>query len=344
MSLLWSPSAENACDSLMTVSRMLAPWPRRLSAAVLMNAPSVLTPPGSVGCSSSASFSSCSRKVVPLHRNRGAFARDDRVVGHHRPAGVDRGQLNGARGHQRRRQDHGLGVRRHLVLAVVPERDLDPVGLRLDLVDLADGHTEDANVVTDVDAVAVVEVGDDIRAVDGVGGSEQHGRAGDEQHDKGDGRPSSCECGSSSGLPACGWRHLTRRGHHHGARRRHRCGVQPGWRQRGRPRRRAARRRRGQRLAVRVAAGGAGQRHAGRTAPRLAGIAGDRVGQIQMRLAALAGARERHRQRGCPWLADLRVGALRRQQTCWDPGRGRRRRRRRTAARTGRAAGWRCRP
>ena len=49
MSLLWSPSAENVCDSLMTVSRILAPCPRRLSAAVLMNAPNVLTPPGCGG-------------------------------------------------------------------------------------------------------------------------------------------------------------------------------------------------------------------------------------------------------------------------------------------------------
>ena len=55
MSLLWSPSADNVCDSLMTVSRMVAPCPRRLSAAVLMNSPNVLTPPGLVGCSSSFS-------------------------------------------------------------------------------------------------------------------------------------------------------------------------------------------------------------------------------------------------------------------------------------------------
>ncbi|CFE79047.1 Uncharacterised protein [Mycobacterium tuberculosis] len=55
MSLLWSPRAEIACDSLMMVSRMVAPCPRRLSAAVLMSAPSVLTPPGRVGCSNAVS-------------------------------------------------------------------------------------------------------------------------------------------------------------------------------------------------------------------------------------------------------------------------------------------------
>ena len=49
MSVLWSPSADVAWDSLMTVSRMLAPSPRRLSAVVLMTDPNGLTPPGSVG-------------------------------------------------------------------------------------------------------------------------------------------------------------------------------------------------------------------------------------------------------------------------------------------------------
>ena len=44
MSVLWSPRAETAWESLMTVSRMLAPWPRRLSAAVLTNAPSGAEP------------------------------------------------------------------------------------------------------------------------------------------------------------------------------------------------------------------------------------------------------------------------------------------------------------
>ena len=45
----------------MMVSRMLAPCPRRLSAAVLMSPPSVLTPPGVVGCSIAVSRSSCLR-------------------------------------------------------------------------------------------------------------------------------------------------------------------------------------------------------------------------------------------------------------------------------------------
>ena len=64
----------------MMVSRMLAPWPRRLSAAVLTNAPSVLTPPGWVGCSDLGELLELLAEVVPFHRNRGAFQRDDRVV------------------------------------------------------------------------------------------------------------------------------------------------------------------------------------------------------------------------------------------------------------------------
>lgn len=55
MSLLWSPSAETACESLIMASRMVGPCPRRLSAAVLIRAPSVLTPPGCVGFNNSVS-------------------------------------------------------------------------------------------------------------------------------------------------------------------------------------------------------------------------------------------------------------------------------------------------
>jgi hypothetical protein len=40
----------------------------------------------------------------------------------------------------------------------------------------------------------------------------------------------------------------------------------------------------------------------------------NRVGQRQIRVAALTGPRERHRQRGSPQLADLGIDPLRRQQ------------------------------
>ena len=55
-SLLWSPSAETACESFMMVSRMVTPWPRRLFAAVVTSDPRGLTPPW-VGCSIWVSFS-----------------------------------------------------------------------------------------------------------------------------------------------------------------------------------------------------------------------------------------------------------------------------------------------
>ena len=81
----------------------------------------------------------------------------------------------------------------------------------------------------------------------------------------------------------------------------------------GRSRWRPTGRWRGQGLTVRVAASRAGQRQAGRTAPLIAVVAGDRVGQRQMRLPALPGAREGHRQRGGAGLADARLDEVRRQ-------------------------------
>ena len=111
-----------------------------------------------------------------------------------------------------------------------------------------------------------------------------------------------------------GWWRLARRGQYTG------IGVGRGvdalaaGRRCGRARRRTARRRRRQRLAVGIAA------RSGRAAVRpgaaslVAGIAGDGVRDGQARLAALTGARVRHRQRGRAWLSGLRVGALGRRQ------------------------------
>src|SRR3981081_3721473 len=80
----------------------------------------------------------------------------------------------------------------------------------------------------------------------------------------------------------------------------------------GRPRRWATGRRGGQRFAIGVAAR-AGQRDSGRTALIVTGITGNRVGQRQIRLAALSGARIGHWPGWGGGLAGLRVGALRRQ-------------------------------
>ena len=71
-------------------------------------------------------------------------------------------------------------------------------------VDLADVHTQDSNVVPDVDAIAVLEVRNDIRAVDGVAGPEQRGHTGDQQHDKGRGDPASAKATHCPASPGAG--------------------------------------------------------------------------------------------------------------------------------------------
>ena len=55
------------------VSWMLAPCPRRVSAAVCTTDPSVLTPPGSVGASSLGEPFELLPQVVPFHGYRGAL-------------------------------------------------------------------------------------------------------------------------------------------------------------------------------------------------------------------------------------------------------------------------------
>ncbi len=129
--------------------------------------------------------------LVPLDRNRGAFDRDHGVVGHHWSPGVGRGQLDGPGSHQRRREDRGHRVGGHFVAVVVPERDLDLFGLRLDRLDAADLHPEDTDVVSDIDAVAVLEVGHDVDPVDPVGGAHQQRNTGNQQHDQRDANPGS---------------------------------------------------------------------------------------------------------------------------------------------------------
>ena len=98
-------------------------------------------------------------QIVPLHRHRGALLRDDCVVLQSRPAGVHRAQLQRTRRDDRGRQDQRLSVGRDLVLVVDPEVDPRAVRLRLDRLDLADLHPEDAHLVAGVDALAVLEVG-----------------------------------------------------------------------------------------------------------------------------------------------------------------------------------------
>ena len=191
-----------------------------------------------------------------------------------------------------RRQDHGLGVGRHLVLAVVPEGDLDPLGLRLDRVDLADRHSEDADVVAGEDAVAVLEVGDDIGAVALIGvRSSTTTTTGDDHRPAR--RPGSARR-SRAHWPASAawtWRRPRRAPARTSAR--GRSGVDC---RSAAPARavRAADRRAAARAAARGRDSSRWDRAAASPAPHpIAGVAGDRVGQGQMRFAALAGPRDR---------------------------------------------------
>ena len=115
--------------------------PRRLSAAVLMNSPTGLGPPGVVGCRESVSFSSCWRKSS---HSMGTAVRSSGMVGarrEFRAAGVGRDELcvgACATGQGGRREDRRLGVGGHRELRVDREGDLRAVGLRVDLVDGAD--------------------------------------------------------------------------------------------------------------------------------------------------------------------------------------------------------------
>ena len=314
----------------MMVSRMLAPWPAQVVGGGVDDRTQRAHPAGLGGLQRVGQLLQLLADVVPLDRHRGAFARDHRVVVHHRPTGVGGRELDGARRHQRRRQDRGLGVGRHLVLAVVPERDLDPLGLRLDGLRSCRrarrgcerrrrGRCRCCSRSTRRHCVRLmVSV---VRSSTTTPATNSATSA--------DGQPDSGVAGHGLDLPWRERRHFARCGHVRPV-----LGVgsgvdcQPGRRLGGRSWRRSAGRRSGQRLAVGIAASRAGQRQAGRTAPLIAGVAGDGVGQRQMRFAALAGPRVGHRQRRRPRLADLRVGALRRQQHIAGRDRGRRTRRR----------------
>ena len=84
--------------------------------------------------------------LVELQRRRGALLAQHRVVGHHRAALVDRGELDEAVADDRGRHEDGLGVLGHLVLGVVADLD-DHLGAGgLDGVHRADVHAEDPDV------------------------------------------------------------------------------------------------------------------------------------------------------------------------------------------------------
>ncbi len=89
--------------------------------------------------------------LVQLERHRGAVLGQGGAAGEHRSAAVGRRELHEAVAHDRRGDDHGLGVLRDLHVRVVVHRD-DHVGARRgDRVDLPHRHAQHAHVAALVD-------------------------------------------------------------------------------------------------------------------------------------------------------------------------------------------------
>ena len=80
MSPLWSPSAENAWDSLMIAVADGGALPAQIVRGGVDERTQRAHPPGSVGCSVSVSFCELLAQIVPFHRHRGAVLGNDRVV------------------------------------------------------------------------------------------------------------------------------------------------------------------------------------------------------------------------------------------------------------------------
>ena len=120
-------------------------------------------------------------QFVVFDGNLGAVDRDQRVVLQHRPTGVRRRQLNGARRHQARVEHRRRDIGGHLVLRVVVERDLHLVAGRLDRVDLPDPDAHDLDLVTGIQRQRLRELGDD-----GVGGQLLEQVPADERRDERD--------------------------------------------------------------------------------------------------------------------------------------------------------------
>ena len=123
-----------------------SPWPSKFLAVVVsrsLSAPSLLAP---FGPSATVRSSMLCVDLVELQRGRGLVGVEHRAVGQLRAAVVHGGQLDEAVAHDGRRDDHGLGVGGDVDLGVVVHLDRDGVAGRLDLLDLADGYAEHADL------------------------------------------------------------------------------------------------------------------------------------------------------------------------------------------------------
>ncbi len=160
MSLLWSPRAENGLgqfdDRVADVGALTAQVVRGGVDERAQRADSA----GFGGLQVLGELLQLFAEIVPFHRNRGAVLRHHGAVGHLRSPGV--AGVNWIARDVISCGDRitALASAGTLYLLVEPERDLGPLRLRFDLVDLADRHAEDVHVVAGEDAVAVVEVRD----------------------------------------------------------------------------------------------------------------------------------------------------------------------------------------
>ena len=125
--------------------------------------------------------------AVELDRGAGVRELDVGAVRHHRALGVGRGELDEPVGDQRRGDDHGLGIGRHLLVGVVLHLHAHRVALGDDRGDGADRDAEDPHLRALVDAHRAREVRRDglgLRAVgheDEADGDEDD-RDGDHEH------------------------------------------------------------------------------------------------------------------------------------------------------------------
>ena len=159
-----SPSLPAVCDSSRSASRNESPLPSKVSAAWFTNELSGPCMPPCCGPSSRLSADNCSLTSSHSTGTAVAVQPDARAVGQRRSAGVGGRELNEAGGHQIRRDDQRLRIGGHLHPVVQGHGDLHVARARFDRVDLSDRHTDDADIVTRIQAHRRCEIADDLVA------------------------------------------------------------------------------------------------------------------------------------------------------------------------------------
>ena len=168
---------------LVSVSLSCCPWPSSClaeSSIRLDNEPSLFAPLGpSATDRSSSDLKISSSSTGTAVRSMPSLA----LFGQHRAAGVGRRELHEAVADDGRRDDDGLDVGGQPHVGLVRERHLDVVALGLQLLDLAHGHAEDADVRALVERVRAREV-DRERAIRAVPGEDEDDGDDQRHHDE----------------------------------------------------------------------------------------------------------------------------------------------------------------